>query len=151
MATGPKSGLYQNAQSASYLSLTLYAQKAYRPRYVIIYLILIFLDFAVSLGIVGVLARPQEEGYNYEVPENPLVISRPTEAPEPPPVEPVEAESESRPEAQDGGHGGGGHGHHDSDDPLDWLRASVPGKKALTVLGTQRSTFLHFLKDCEYI
>ena len=87
--------------------------------------------FAVSLGIVGVLARPQEEGYNYEVPENPLVISRPTEAPEPPPVEPVEAESESRPEAQDGGHGG--HGHHDSDDPLDWLRASVPGKKALTV------------------
>ena len=32
------------------------------------------------MGIVGIWARPQDqEGYNYEVPENPLVISRPDE------------------------------------------------------------------------
>ena len=70
--------------------------------------------------------QPQEEleGYNYEVPENPLVISRPQE--------PVEAASDARPDAQeDAGesHGGGGHGHHGgSGDPLDWLRESIPGK-----------------------
>ena len=79
----------------------------------------------------AIFFQPQDqEGYNYEVPENPLVISRPTEAPidnGPPPVEAVEAEEESRPDSQHGG-GGGGHGHHDSDDPLDWLRASIPGK-----------------------
>ena len=89
--------------------------------------------FKTLTPIHAILFQPQDqEGYNYEVPENPLVISRPTEAPAdgPPPVEAVEAEEESQPDSQHGG-GGGGHGHHDSDDPLDWLRASIPGKQRL--------------------
>lgn len=90
------------------------------------------------MGIVGIWARPQDqEGYNYEVPENPLVIQRPTEDPvEPPPpaddyVEYDESQAgESLPDSQDGGHEGGGH-HGHGDDPLDWLRASVPGKNLI--------------------
>ena len=63
--------------------------------------------------------RPQE-GYNYDVPENPLTISRPED--------PIEAASDLAPQAQDEGSHGGGHGHHGgSDDPLDWLRESIPG------------------------
>ena len=37
---------------------------------------------------------------------------------------------ESLPDSQDGGHEGGGH-HGHGDDPLDWLRASVPGKNTM--------------------
>ena len=61
--------------------------------------------------------QPQEEGYNYEVPENPLVIPSP-----------IESADDSLADAQHGDGGGGGHGHHDhSGDPLDWLRDSIPG------------------------
>ena len=66
--------------------------------------------------------QPQEEGYNYEVPENPLVISRPDDY-----DEPIESADNSLADAQHGD-GGGGHGHHDhSGNPLDWLRDSIPG------------------------
>ena len=62
------------------------------------------------------LFQPQEDGYNYEVPENPLVISR----------EP-EVASDLQADAQEG-HSEGGHGHHGhGGDPLDWLRESIPG------------------------
>ena len=100
----------------------------------------IFFYFTALVGIVGTLARPQDqEGYNYEVPENPLVIQRPTEDPvEPPPpaaddyVEYDESQAgESLPDSQDGGHEGGGGHHGHGDDPLDWLRASVPGKNTI--------------------
>lgn len=65
--------------------------------------------------------QPQE-GYNYEPPENPLVIARPTEAPE------AASDQAAEPQSDDS-HGGGGHGHHGgSSDPLDWLRESIPGE-----------------------
>ena len=69
--------------------------------------------------------QPQDDltGYNYEVPENPLTISRPEE--------PIEAASDLAADSQqphDEGSHGGGHGHHGgSGDPLDWLRESIPG------------------------
>ena len=76
------------------------------------------------------LSLPQEEGYNYDPPDNPLVITRPSPAPsprrpqpQPPrPTRPPQVDQERKAEPQDGG----GH-HHDSDDPLAWLRDSVPG------------------------
>jgi len=77
----------------------------------------------ISLHLTS--ARPQEEGYNYEVPENPLVISRPDAEPLGTYGEPIETENEAQSEAQDEG----GHGHHGhSGDPLDWLRESIPGE-----------------------
>jgi len=76
----------------------------------------------ISLHLTS--ARPQEEGYNYEVPENPLVISRPDDY-----DEPIESADDALADAQHGDGGGGGHGHHDhSGDPLDWLRDSIPGE-----------------------
>ena len=68
--------------------------------------------------------QPQEDGYNYEVPENPLVISRPGAEPLGTYGEPLETESDNEAQAQDEG----GHGHHGhSGNPLDWLRESIPG------------------------
>ncbi len=67
--------------------------------------------------------QPQE-GYNYEPPENPLVISRPQD-------DPVEEASDVLPDSQQADdEGSHGHGHHGgSGDPLDWLRESIPGKE----------------------
>ena len=85
-------------------------------------------------------ARPQDDvaGYNYEVPENPLTISRPEDN--------IEAASDLAADAQqphdDGGHG---HGHHGgSGDPLDWLRESIPGTEFSEVLGSKN------IKDLDY-
>ena len=47
------------------------------------------------------------------------------------PEEPlITSETENQRQAEEGpggGGGGGGHHHHHGDNPLDWLRASVPG------------------------
>ena len=50
-----------------------------------------------------------EAGSSYGVPEEPLITP----------------ETENQRQAEE--HGGGGGHHHHSDNPLDWLRASVPG------------------------
>ena len=79
-----------------------------------------FLLAGIAFG--PALSLPQEEGYNYDPPDNPLVITRPPR-PQPRPTRPPEVDQGRRAEPQEGG---GGH-HHDSDDPLAWLRDSVPG------------------------
>lgn len=67
-----------------------------------------------------IFLQPQE-GYNYEPPENPLVISRPQD-------EPIETDNDNLADANEEG-GSHGHGHHGgSGDPLDWLRESIPGE-----------------------
>ena len=60
------------------------------------------------------------------MPENPLVIARPTPGAPAPADEPSEAASESKPDSQQGSHD---HGHGHGGDPLDWLRESVPGNR----------------------
>ena len=76
--------------------------------------------FSVATFVVAV--RAQEEGYEYNVPENPLVIERPDD-----PVADQSSKADSQAAAPSHGGGGGGHHHHSSDDPLEWLRESVPG------------------------
>ena len=69
-------------------------------------------------------AKSQEEaGYNYEVPDNPLVIQRPDSS--------SQSQAEPQSPGGGGGGGGGGHHHHHGDDPLQWLRDSVPGVWAI--------------------
>ena len=86
---------------------------------------------SIALTLAGIALGPalslaQEEGYNYEPPDNPLVLTRPSPAPERrPEPQPVQVDQGRKAEPQDGG--GGGDHHHDSDDPLAWLRDSVPG------------------------
>ena len=94
------------------------------------------ISFLAGLSLAPALSLAQQEGYNYDPPDNPLVITRPeqpTPAPAPrrppPPQQPrpqPEVDQGRKAEPQQGG---GGH-HHDSDDPLAWLRDSVPGKLA---------------------
>ena len=60
-----------------------------------------------------------EAGSSYGVPEEPLITS----------------ETENQRQAEEGpGGGGGGHHHHHGDNPLDWLRASVPGSYSLLIM-----------------
>lgn len=81
---------------------------------------------ALLASLAGHGTCQEQAGYSYGAPENPLIIDRPDD--------PIESGSDNRPQGQpapkEGGGGGGGHGHHhDSDDPLAWLRESIPGKK----------------------
>ena len=80
--------------------------------------------------------QAQQEGYSYDVPPVQLNPSKPpppgptTPAPRPPPPPPQpEGGGDSKPQAQESGHGHG----HSSDDPLAWLRESVPGKYLVPV------------------
>ena len=92
--------------------------------------------FFLFLALVAAAnARPQDDvaGYNYEVPENPLTISRPEEYDEYEDDQASDLAAEAQ-ESHDEGSHGGGHGHHGgSGDPLDWLRESIPGKFSLKI------------------
>ena len=71
-----------------------------------------------------------QASYEYGVPDNPLVIARPAEPEEEDQAlsdSSLLADSQAAPKQGGGGGGGGHHHHHDSDDPLAWLRESVPG------------------------
>lgn len=84
----------------------------------------------LALVAAAANARPQDDvaGYNYEVPENPLTISRPEEYDEYEDDQASDLAAEAQ-ESHDEGSHGGGHGHHGgSGDPLDWLRESIPGE-----------------------
>lgn len=61
-----------------------------------------------------------QNGYNYEQPQNPL-------APQPSGSTPNRQTSGNKSQGNNGGGGGEEH-HHSSDDPLQWLRDSVPGE-----------------------
>ena len=65
-----------------------------------------------------------QEGYEYGPPP---VGTQLTPRPRPQPVE-AEGFGASKPQASGGG---GGHSHGGSDDPLAWLRESVPGESFL--------------------
>ena len=56
-------------------------------------------------------AYSDEAVSTYGVPEEPLITSA----------------TDSQRQVEEGPGGGGGHHHHHGDNPLDWLRASVPG------------------------
>jgi len=82
------------------------------------------MKIALLTGCIGVLLSSvacQEEGYDYAPPPVATQLQ-----PRPPRPQPIEAEGfgASKPQAS----GGGGHSHADSDDPLAWLRESVPGE-----------------------
>ena len=81
----------------------------------------IFIYFSALSFVVLVFHLAQaQDAYSdeaissYGVPEEPLITS--------------ETENQSQRQAEEEHGGGGGHHHHHGDNPLDWLRASVPGK-----------------------
>ena len=59
----------------------------------------------------------QNDLSSYGVPEEPLITSQ--------------TENQADAAEEHGGGGGGHHHHHHGDNPLDWLRASVPGLHVL--------------------
>ena len=72
---------------------------------------------------------------SYGVPEEPLITS--------------DTEQQRQAEDHGGGHGGGH--HHHSDNPLDWLRASVPGYFSLSYnILTQFHSIIQHTKSKKY-
>ena len=88
---------------------------------IILLIILVFLSAIASVLLTFHLAQAQdaysdEAVSTYGVPEEPLITSA----------------TDNQRQAEEGPGGGGGHHHHHhGDNPLDWLRASVPGLLSL--------------------
>ncbi|TRY62198.1 hypothetical protein TCAL_02114, partial [Tigriopus californicus] len=91
--------------------------------------------FFIVLGALALAGASAQRNNNveslstYGVPENPVISEPPQDVPEPPRPPrtttraPIEQADDSLAEGQEQGHH-----HHDSDDPLAWLRDSVPGE-----------------------